>query len=189
VKQPKRPIRNIRDYGEWVRGAAGDLALRLEEYGADANRYILTNNHRGDNDVITIPAALADVLHAVLLSLVPGTRGRPPKRSTTEARKLLEVKFSKRDASRLLASVTTRTLKTFADVSEAAAIEETVNAKMISTFANHPSHCATRAKCRRTRWTADTAKRSRRDRGAIGADDGDRETGARGIAEGGSRTA
>jgi integrase len=51
------------------------------------------------------------------------------------------------------------------------------------------SRRAPRAECRRARWAADTAQRSRRDRGASGANDGDRETGARGIAEGGSQAA
>jgi hypothetical protein len=87
-----------------LQGKALLIALGLEDCGADANQYILTDKHRGDSDVIEIPAALADDLHALVLSLIPRPRGRPPNPLTEVARQYMEHKgWSKRKTARLIA--------------------------------------------------------------------------------------
>jgi hypothetical protein len=101
---------DVRDFGVMMQDEAVRLARRLEECGADAPRYLwpwpsrVEREQRRNGEVIEIPAGLADILHAIMLSLIPRPLGRPPKKSTAVARKLVEAGFSKRDASRLIAS-------------------------------------------------------------------------------------
>jgi hypothetical protein len=98
---------DLHDFGEVMQERAEVLARRLEACGADASRYLWpcpSPDQRRAGEVIEIPARLADLLHAVMLSLVPRPKGRPPKRSTMQARELVKAGRTKRDISRLLAS-------------------------------------------------------------------------------------
>ena len=103
---------DVRDYGGMLQAEAVRFARRLKECGADAPRYLwpwpsrMEREQPRNGDVIEIPAFFADMLHAVMLSLIPRPRGAPPKKSTTIARKLVESGLSKRDISRLIASAT-----------------------------------------------------------------------------------
>jgi hypothetical protein len=101
---------DVRDFGGMLQAEAVRLARKLEERGAAAPRYLwpwpyrMEREQRRNGEVVEIPAWLADMLHAVMLSLIPRPRGRPPKKSTTMARKVVEAGFSKQDISRLIAS-------------------------------------------------------------------------------------
>lgn len=95
---------NARELGQALQGEAATLAARLVEHGADANRFLEPGYPDEDDRMVSIPLAIADMLHAVMLSLRPNPRGRPSKRSTEAAKILAKgATMSKRETSRLIA--------------------------------------------------------------------------------------
>jgi hypothetical protein len=97
----------IRELGEMMQHEAPQLAKRLMECGADATSFYWpagAQEFRYQHE-ICIPAAIADYLLAVMLSLSPRPRGRPAKKSTQAARVLAEM-YSQRKAARTIAATT-----------------------------------------------------------------------------------
>jgi hypothetical protein len=89
------------------RKAAHDLADELISCGADLDRfpdYTRAYQDLPDDGKIRIPAQLADILVAILLSLPKPKRGPRPKGSIGKARQLVASGMSKTAAARQVAS-------------------------------------------------------------------------------------
>jgi hypothetical protein len=102
-------IIEIRKLGKAVISEAPMFAELLAYYGADAARCFRSAADQPDyqNQRIDIPAQIADFLAAMMLALSPLPRGRPPKKSTLQARQVMRFfGWSQREAARVIANYT-----------------------------------------------------------------------------------
>ena len=98
-------LEQLREIGKWVKSKAATLGTMLVHYGAEPTRLLEPEFEYGGQRV-SIPAEAADCMVALLLYLTPGSRGRPPRASTSYARFLVDLGASQRTAAHIVAKYT-----------------------------------------------------------------------------------
>jgi hypothetical protein len=101
-------IVEIRKLGKFLISEAPMLAELLAQFGADPSRCLEPDHHSDyHRQKISIPAQIADFLALMMLALSKRPRGRPPKKSTLQARQAMRFfGWSQRRAAGVIANYT-----------------------------------------------------------------------------------